>query len=74
MDKKFITAKEAKEKANAYSNMEQISEEIERAANNGRFKMYLSDITSGDKAELEMLGYTVTKNEDWKYPITVSWE
>jgi len=57
MDKKFITAQEANEKAKAYSAIERICEQIERAAENGNFRTYLGVITPKDQAKLEMLGY-----------------
>lgn len=40
MDKKFITAQEANENAKAYSDMENICEQIERAAEKGRFQTF----------------------------------
>ncbi|WP_348768611.1 hypothetical protein [uncultured Bacteroides sp.] len=74
MDKKFITAQEANEKAKAYSDIERICEQIERAAENGNFRTYLGVITPKDQAKLEMLGYTVTENPDGKFPISISWK
>ena len=53
MDKKFITAQEANEKAKAYSDIERICEQIERAAENGNFRTYLGVITPKDQAKLE---------------------
>ena len=74
MEKQFITAQEANEKAKAYSNMERICEQIERAAEIGCLRTFLRDLTPKDKAKLEVLGYTVKELNDFKYPIVISWE
>lgn len=74
MDKKFITAQEANEKAKAYSAIERICEQIERAAEKGRFRTFFGDITPKDKVNLEALGYTVKEIDNFKFPIVISWE
>ncbi|RHI73348.1 hypothetical protein [Bacteroides eggerthii] len=74
MEQKLITAQEANEKAKAFSDMECICEQIERAAEKGYFRTYLGAITPQDKVILEALGYIVKEIDDFKFPVVVSWE
>ena len=70
----LLPPKRQTKKAKAYSDIERICEQIERAAENGNFRTYLGVITPKDQAKLEMLGYTVTENPDGKFPISISWK
>lgn len=74
MKEKFITAKEALEKAMSFSDIDSICKSIERNANKGLFKSHIIFLSEIDIRILEDLGYTVTKNIDEKFLYTVSWE
>ena len=57
MDKKLITAQEAKEKANAYYSLQRICEQISENAEDGRTLIRISSISPENKIKLEELGY-----------------
>lgn len=74
MEKQFITAQEAKGKAENYSNMENICQDIQAAAEEGKFRRRFFFISAIDIPKLVALGYTVKEDHVEKFPYTVSWE
>lgn len=74
MENKLITAQDANEKAKDYSALNEICNSISCAAERGQYKSRFVFISDKDIAKLEVLGYTVTKDGEWKMPYTVSWE
>lgn len=74
MEKKFITAQEANERAKDYSGIDKICSEIENAATGGNFETKFLNIIPEDKSELELLGYTVVENPNEIFRYTVSWK
>lgn len=74
MKTNFITAQEANKIAAGYSAIERICREIKKSATVGDFQASFLKISLKDKAKLEVLGYTVTKDDNEIFPYTVSWE
>lgn len=74
MEKKIITAQEAKEKAANYSNIEDICKDIQIAAEGGRYKRHFAFLSAVDISKLVALGYSVVEYREEKFPYTVSWE
>lgn len=73
MEKSFITAQEAKEKATNYSNINQVCDDIQRSAERGLFRASFMFLSKVDIAKLIALGYDVVEEPTEKFPFTVSW-
>lgn len=75
MDKKLITAQEAKEKADAYYSIQRICEQISENAEEGRTLIRIRNISPDNKIKLEELGYIVTVDKsNCVYPVSISWK
>ena len=75
MDKKLITAQEAKEKANAYYSLQRICEQISKNAEDGRTLIRISSISPENKIKLEELGYIATVDKlNCVFPVSISWK
>lgn len=73
MNTERITAEEARNMAEVYSNMDNILRDIEQAAIDGIFNKRFIRIVDKDVAKLEKLGFEVEVDKEEKFPYNVVW-
>lgn len=73
MNTERITAEEARNMAEVYSNMDDMLRDIEQAAIDGQFNKRFIRIVDKDVAKLEKLGFEVEVDKEEKFPYNVVW-
>lgn len=68
-----ITAEEARNMAEVYSNMDDMLRDIEQAAIDGKFNKRFIRIVDKDVVKLEQLGFEVAVDKEERFPYNVVW-